>query len=390
MFLHITNVTKQKMVEMLNERLKEHPDLKDVFVGNKLAADKGYPGKALIITSASANQKRLSNDDFIQDEIGRVALGRVIDKPSVSVEWIKELAGEGVPDLADPGFYFIEILQKPSQEGARGKFSVTSVFKRQEVFDPPVQKAVLDRVPLENKLRVFAEVGVDRRVLFSPSQFVFDTAANAVVLSETLTAEVLIVEYLEAGATSEHEFRANSENSSAISGVELAFGERSSVGDQQVVFIDTKSCRQFQVHGGQWEMSLELTGFAQDPGVQERLVDYATTWIWRDREEFENNHMIIQGVSIGPDAYDDEVEVAGLKYFTAAITVDLITAWEVHSPYLFEWRELLLYQEGHTGDLTDEEAAEIETSLIPVLDINSVEITLDSRPRIILPGLLTL
>lgn len=386
MFLHITNVTKQKIIQLFEERKHEVPELRDLLVSNKMPSTKDLPSKALIVTSASANQKKLSNDDFIQDEYGYTALGRIIGKPGLTVEWIQEDRSSGAA-MAPPGYYYLTVTQIPGQ-GLPGLLEITPVVRRVEAFQAPVQKALLEFTPIGGNVRV----RTPHRSMYAPSQYVYDAVENAIVLSEPLVEGhgPLTVEYLYAAESlGSFEFRRNAELR-AIPGVILAIGERYTLGDQQVLFIDTTPKRQYMVHGGQWEMSLELTAYAQDPGWQERIIDYAATWMWRDRIAFENSHIAVQSVSIGGDSTETEVEIAELPLFTASLSLEILTTWEIHSPYLFEWREILMYEDSHTGAMTDDEAAEVPSSLIPVLEIGDQEVTFDNRPRLILPGLQTI
>jgi hypothetical protein len=401
MFIQATNVIKQRLIREIRSRIAEHPDFSDVLVSNKMPF-RDPPSKAIIITNASGSNKRLSMDDFIRDETARASLARTVEHPSLAIEWVVDNPEVPYDEIADPGFYFTRILSVPTYNDP-GQYQITPVIKKQDRFSGdatnPLVVAELSEIPLESRLRVFVEVdGEYYRSLVSPANYVYDNVDNEVVLSDPIdsTRQELVVEYYYAAdVIGPINFMKNQSDVESINGVVLAFGERIVPDDEQVVVVGAvgdQVC--YKVYGGQWDISLDIQCFAQDPGMQERLADYVSIWLWERREDLENDHVIIEDISLGGENTDLEVEVSTVPYFSASLGLQIKTNWEIRIPVTFTWRALDIYDFSlDDGTLTDLEASNIPTTVIAVYPLEQDgfrSIISDVRVRMISPGFLAL
>jgi|CXWL01.1.fsa_nt_gi hypothetical protein len=397
MFIQITNVVKQRLIRHIKSRLIDHPDFHDVFVSNKMPSTKDLPAKAIIISGASGTQKRLDLSDHIATATSRAVLARTVEGPSTSIEWVTDNLLTDLDDVADSGYYYTKILSVPTYN-TPGTYEIIQVFRRQETFEPTLTTAPLAAIPLDNKLYVYTRYEGDfRRTLVSPAHYVYDSNLNEIVLSSPMDRETLVVEYYEAGQTITNiPFSKNSVDPVSLPGIVIAFGERIVLNDQQVVYVsspDKPAC--YDVSGGQYDLSFDVTCFAQDPGMQERLVDYVSLWLWEDRVELERDHLILnEPMSLGGEATDLEVSISNVPYFQASLTVPVKTNWEIHIPRVGQWRDIGIYDLSEDdGTLPDDSPViiNIKSKFIPVLDITKeTQFYPDMRIRLVRPGFLAI
>lgn len=396
MFIQATNVVKNRLIGVLERQLLQHPDFKDVLVSNKMPAEKDWPSKAIIISNVSGSQRKLDLSDLKMSGIpARSVLARTVEGRSTAIEWVMNNFRVLDADVVAAGYYYTKILTVPTYN-LPGTFQITPVLLQKDIFYPTLTTAPLSATPLNNKVRVYTTYqGVKRRSLVSPAQYIYDTNTNEIVLSEPLKTETLVVEYLVAGTVQSNiPFNKNTIDVSSLPGIVLAFGERIFEGDQQVIYVgnQTDPCiARYDVYGGQWALNVELTCYAQDPGMQERLLDYTSTWLWQQRVELENSNITITDIGLGGESTDLEVTVSKTPFFSASMSVDALVDWELMIPNLFSYNDISTFAEDD-GTLTDEQAAsEIESLVVPViLGDETTKYVLDTRHRLISPGFLAL
>lgn len=378
MFLHIINATKQKIIAKIRERKVEHPDFDDVYIGNKLPR-KDLPNKAIIITNASASQIKLGSDDFIQTVKGYATIVRVVDKPGLFIEWIKEI-GSMVP-----GYYYLKVVTYDSNT-RKGTYSSTPVYKRRMRFDAGASDVTLPVEPFEMRMEVIS----GNLQLLPPAQFVYDPSPRTVIFTQSPLYEGY-VEFLEEGPVNPSiPFTAMVTSVEGVPGVALAIGERIKIGDEQAVIISPTEDSQYEVRGGRFNLSLDITAYAQDPQTQERLVDYVSTWLWQERVKLTDEHVAITDISIGGESIDSQVTIAGIPFFQASLTLAITVDWEVHIPLVRRITEFSLYQNENDGNKTDEEIAEETKSIFKPykkLPSQHVSFICDARARLVVPAL---
>jgi len=386
------------MVRYIRSRIAEHPDLKDTLISNKMPA-RDIPNKAVIITNSPANQKKLSFDDLIESNVSsRVSLARTVEGPSTSIEWAMDNPAIVRGDMVADGYYFTKILTVPTVNSS-GSYSINPVAKIQDTFEGSESSKVLTNPPLEGKMTVYTtHLGSYHRHLLSPVHYVYDSSTNEVVLAKALPNETVIIEYFATQPTlGPFEFKKNSIDITSLPGVSVAFGERVYLGDQQVLNINNpdNSPSRVDIYGGFYEISLDITVRAQDPGDQERLADYVSVWIWEKRKELEESNIIISDMGLGGESTDSEVEVSSVPFFEASLSLSITTYWEMRKPLLFEWKQLEIYDiSDDDGTLSDAAAADISRTTIAVLDLvdegGGDFFIPDNRTRLISPGFLAI
>lgn len=393
MYIQVTNKTKQRLIQKIRRKILEHPDFADTLVTNKIPA-KSQPSKAIVISSASGPRRRFDLGDLIREhEKARCGLIRTVENPSTSIEWVVDNQNTLVNEWVTAGFYFVSITKVPTYN-AKGTFDIVPVLKAREVFEPGVTVAELARTPIEGRMKVYAvftQSPYDVRDLYAPSQYVYDASNNEVVLPQPLPREELVVEYLYDGTAQQNiEFSKNSYNTTALPGVVIAFGDRPVENDQQVVMVGSDfGTVSYDVYGGGFDLDIELTVYALDPDIQERMVDYLSVWLWYIKNELEaEDNMILHNVSIGGDSTDLQVEISSVPYFTATVSLEVTTHWEVRLPKTLKINGIHLYDTAYLdGSLTDEEIAKISSSLIQVADLGSSNYVFDTRARLFFSGI---
>jgi hypothetical protein len=160
-------------------------------------------------------------------------------------------------------------------------------------------------------------------------------------------------------------FAKNEINNKAIPGIILAFGDRIVENDQIVVVVERKRRDVAKLYGGRWTVSITLTVYAQDTIQTEEIADMVTMGLWAIKREYmlEKYGIIINSIDVGGIEEFTEDETAKELAYTAEITIECETNWEVAVPLLLEVMDISLYDIYDDSSMTDEEVAKVPSSL---------------------------
>lgn len=118
-YYYLTGALKRRVLHELkmcfSHYFPEHKDILD-YINHKYVF-KNRPQKGIVVTNAGASPMRLSADNFQGIVASYVMLANLDQKPSVSIEWVKEdmLALQRTNQFpSEAGIYYIEIYSKDS------------------------------------------------------------------------------------------------------------------------------------------------------------------------------------------------------------------------------------------------------------------------------------
>lgn len=120
-------------------------------------------------------------------------------------------------------------------------------------------------------------------------------------------------------------------NITAIPGVLLAFGDQ--LVDQDAVAVVVSSTRSdvAKVYGGKASVSMDVDVIARDPMTRNEMADLALMYLWQTQKEtLAEEGIAISDVSIGnmgEDSYDDNADDF---FYTATLSLSMLTDWEVY------------------------------------------------------------
>jgi len=154
-------------------------------------------------------------------------------------------------------------------------------------------------------------------------------------------------------------------NNQAIKGVVLAFERGMTKGDKQAVVVTKTREQVAQVYGGKWDMSVSIDTYTRDPKTQEELADLVVSVLWeRLKPRLDQEGIVVKSVSHDGESEELFDENSGSYYYSAAISLEFETDWELHKPLPFAIRWFDYVLGGQDTSLTEPEAIDTEESSI--------------------------
>lgn len=379
MYAVLTEGIKRRMLLELREFWAKDPKYKDTLTNNiqgKYSFDE-RPQQAIVMKSASATPTKFSADNFQGVVVSYCSLYKAYGKLGTSIEWVKEdrravQKNDGVfPSL--PGIYYIEVRAETyTWKGVPGTYLVFYI-------DPLL--SVVDEEPLQTDPRTY-ELS---KGSFHPGSLVLwempgnlflyeninysaDPATGLIKLTKPLPANTsLSADYRYAGiSTGPFPIEENGCNSTAIPGVVLAFGRRAYDGDIMAVSVTQNREESAREYGGKFEMSLDFDVIARDVHAQGEIADRTLMYLQaelRDRLSFEG--IEIDQVSHGGESEEVYDETGDDYYYTASLSLTILTDWAIQIPYGPSLNRLLqgsLLSDQITSGLDDNQLSEMGTS----------------------------
>lgn len=343
MYYKMTEGLKRLIVDELRAFWSTHPKYRDDLVQNiqgKFSFEE-RPQYGIVIKTSGGNRVDLSADNYVGMIESYVYLTRVVDKPGLSIEWVREdataIQNNGGRFPSPPGVYFIDVFDDD-------KFYVDpllDVYHEQVTQLDPVT-AQLQNIPLAGTLRLFEMPA--GYMLHEGTNYTLDQAPDGKLTGGiTLVAPMGHGRYLQAdyrhpsGSSGPHTIVEMHANNTAIPGVVLAFGRRVEKGDQLAVVVQDIRRPSALEYGGKWELSLDIDIIARDVYSQQEIADMTVIYLWgilRSRLSFQGVEIIDVGLGGESEEVYDE---AGDDYFyNASLTMTCSTDWSIHVP-LDQW-----------------------------------------------------
>ena len=393
MFANLTESIKRRFILELRDYWSTHPQYKDSLVPNIQGrySFEERPQQAIIMKGVSASPNSFSADHYVGTVVSYCHLTKVYGKNGTSIEWVKEDSvaiqnnNGKFPTL--PGIYYIEVLKEDVV--VRGVTRESFVF-----YVDPLLEAVDERPitlsPTEfevgagkfhkGSLRVFEMPG--NLPLYEGVHYISDPATGKIELFAALNRNTyLSVDYRYAGASlGPFNIEENGANNKAIPGVVLAFGRRFYEGDIMAVVITSEREDSSREFGGKWECSLEFDIMSRDIYTASEISDRSTVFLYATlRDRLASEGINIMNVSHGGESEEAYDENGDDYYYTASISVDVMTDWMIHLPlprYLSKVVPNTVSSSKEFSGLSDEQISETNspTTLNLVQNLNLQEL----------------
>jgi hypothetical protein len=292
----------------------------------------------------------LSADNFQGTVVSYCHLAKVYAKPGLSIEWVREdslaIQKNGGVFPSPRGIYFIEV--RLEEVNLPVENCPTSLNGEQLVFYVDPLLDVLDEQPAklsafqyqvaqeqfyEGSLRVY---GMPGNVVFTSGRdYTADPATGIITLTCPLPpSDFLSVDYRYAGeSVGPFPVPQDGSNNTAIPGVVLAFGRRAEDGDIMLVVVGDVREASAREYGGRWEMSFDIDVMARDTAAQQEITDRTLMFFYAiARNRLSEEGIEITQVSMGGEAEEVYDETGDDYYFTASISLTVLTDWCLHVP----------------------------------------------------------
>jgi hypothetical protein len=348
MYYVLSEAIKERMIGELREFWAKDPKYKDSLTPNiqgKYSFEE-RPQQAIILKSTSATPQRFSADNFQGTVVSYCTLYKAYGKLGTSIEWVREDSraiqkNAGVfPTI--PGIYYIEVRKEAlAWKGVTRDYLVFYVDPLLSVIDERPVASVDTRVYTVSQgafhpgsMVVYEMPG--NLPLYEGINYSADSATGIITLVRPLPSGTsLSVDYRYAGtSTGPFPVEENGANNTAIPGVVLAFGRRAYEGDVMAVGISERREEAAREFGGKFEMSVDLDIMARDVYAQGEITDRTLMYLQaqlRDRLSFEG--IEIDQVNHGGEAEETYDENEDSYFYTASLSVSLLTDWSIRIPY---------------------------------------------------------
>ena len=312
------------------------------FIQNKYAFDE-RPQFGIVVKGSSANNIKLSPQNLLGTVESHVMLS-YLDTPSYILEWVKEdfnTVKENGGSMPIPaGVYYIECLDAPTNPNEVGHFIIDPLLT---VTDEPLlqivsgveTRAELQNTPVLGTLHIW----LNRKLpLYEGKDYTVNyTTREVTILVNLLPGSILTSDYrYPVPSIGPIEWKWNTADWKTLPGVILAFGKRGKQGDKVVVVVYDDRVDTAIAHGGKFEVSFDIDVIAQDPMQMEEMADYTLMSLWHEkRPNLSFEGIEVTEVSIGGEAEEAYDEVADTFYYTASMSIQIQSDWEVHLPLPF-------------------------------------------------------
>jgi len=340
-YYNLLNAMKRRLILELKDSFAQHPVYNKIVsnIENKYSFAE-RPQFGIVVKGASANKVSLSADQFIGTLNSYVMLGYV-GAPTFPLEWVVEdaahldLHGGRMP--LPPGIYYVEILEAPADAQSIGKFMIDPLLT---VNDEPVIRFLsgietfgqLQQLPVQGTLRMWQNRNYR---LVEGKHYAVDYATGEVTFLERFShGAVVTADYrYPVASIGPVTYQWNTSDFRTLPGVVLAFGKRGKPGDKVAVVVYDDRTPTANAYGGRFDLTFEMDVIARDPHQMEELADLTMMYLlYQKRPKLSAEGIEVVDVSIGGEAEEVADETGDEFFYTASLSLQLQTPWEVHEP----------------------------------------------------------
>lgn len=344
MYFYLNGAMKRRLLNELKDSFSRHPVYSKIvpYIQDKYAFPE-RPQYGIVLKSASANKVGLSADNFVGIAVSHVALC-YYGTPAYPIEWVREdqavlQANEDrMPTV--PGDYYIEILTVPTNASEEGAYVIDPLLTiTQEpilYFQSGVEtEGQLQNLPVRNTVRLF-ENGRYRLIEGTDYAVDYDTGAIKFLTPFNPGARVTASYRHAAPSLGPIPFRWNTSDQTTLPGVVIAFGKRAREGDKVAIAVTQDRVDTARIYGGKWDLTYEFDCIAQDSIQREEIADWAIMYLWAEKREFLANEGIsLTEISMGGESEEPMDETGDIFMYTASVSVQIQSEWEMHVPLPF-------------------------------------------------------
>jgi hypothetical protein len=375
MYYYLTEVVKRRLIYELRHYYAAHPLYKKIT--NGIVEKYNWnerPQYGIVVMDASASKMWLSGDHFLGNIESYVMLARVNNLPGQALEWVREdtqaIHQNNNVFPSQAGIYYIDITTV-DHNLRTGQFFVDPLIsvKNEKVLESTGVEttATLLNLPVIDGT-IFGLRNGSTPLVEGEDYTVNLTTGDIVFLGQVPfpDGDIITFDYrYPAASTGPHDFRFEQANLTAIPGVILAFGERAEAGQKQAILVNEERQVVAEEYGGKWELSLNLDIVARDPIQRNKLADLTGMFLWTIlKPQWEREGLSILDVGLGGESEEPYDEVGDDYFYNASISMQIMTDWAMFVAQPLTIRTIGF---GDVGGLTDEEAADVPSSLEPMV-----------------------
>lgn len=371
MYYYLLSSLKRRIILELQDTFSKHPVYAKAvpFIQSKYAFDE-RPQFGVVVKGSSGNKTQLSAENFLGVVSSHVMLA-YLDTPSYLLEWVKEdlnvvrANSDVVPTPA--GVYYIECLSAPTNQGEKGTFIIDPLLT---VTDEPILKSIsgvensafLQNEPVQGTLRIWE----NRRILLQEGRDYTVSGSKISIIGKLIPGSILTADYrYVVDSIGPVEWSWNSSDCTTLPGVILAFGKRGKVGDKQAVVVYSDRVDVANAYGGRFDASFDLDVIATDPVQMEEMADYAVMSLWAEkRSALSFEGLELTDVSMGGEAEESYDETADTYYYTASLSIQIQSDWEVHVPIPFTVSQVSSYTKSAEDSMGADRTGPGKSSLV--------------------------
>lgn len=377
MYYCLTQAVKRRLIHELKDSFAAHPIYDKIvpWIQNRYSFDE-RPQMGIVVKGASANKVGLSSDNYLGRVQSHVMLAYV-GAPVYPIEWVREdiprIAANGGQMPTPPGVYYVEITKVPQHNQDLGEYFIDPLLT---VSNEPVlrfadgveDRAQLQQIPVKGTLRLWEN---GRFLLNEGTHYTVDYKTGAIsLLGSYSTGTVLNADYrYSVESVGPFTYGWNRCDATALPGVVLAFGKRSSIGDKVAVVVYEDRVDVAEAYGGKFQLSFELDVITRDTNQSEEIADLVIMYLWaQKRAALSAEGFEIDEVNMGGEAEEIFDETGDDYFYTANLTVQVQADWEMHIPL-----PLTVSRVTPTTAATDASASITDTTLATTLmnDVNN-------------------
>jgi hypothetical protein len=332
---------KRRLILELQDSFASHPVYNKIVpnIQNKYTFSE-RPQFGIVIKGASANKVQLSADQFVGTLYSYVMLAYV-GAPQFPIEWVVEdaayLDANGGRMPLPPGIYYVEILDAPEDAQSSGKFMVDPLLT---VNDEPVLRFLsgietvgqLQQLPVPGTLRLWQNRNY--RLVENKHYTVNYSTGELNFIDRFSPGSIITADYrYPVQSIGPVDYQWNQADFKTLPGVVLAFGKRGKAGDKVAVVVYDDRTATANAYGGRFDITFELDVIARDSNQMEELADLTMMYLmYQKRPSLSSEGIEVVDVTIGGEAEEVMDETGDEFSYTASISVQVQTPWEVHEP----------------------------------------------------------
>ncbi len=341
MYFYLIQSLKRRLILELQDSFAKHPiyDKLVPYIQNRFVF-KERPQFGIVVKGSSANKVALSADNFLGTVSSHVMLAYV-GEAVYPIEWVREdqaaLRENNDQMPINPGIYYIEILSVPTTPQDTGTFAVDPLI---EVFDEDVlmfmsgieREAQLQHAPAKGTLRLWEN---RRFQLKEGIHYTVDYTNGSIELLQPSTPNSILTAdyYYPVESLGPINFSWNTSDFTTLPGVVMAFGKRAKVGDKVAIRVYPERVDTASAYGGRFDVTFEFDAISQDTNQMEEIADLIFMYLWAQKRPILSSEGIeVNDVSMGGEAEEVYDETADLNYYTASMTIQMQSDWEIHIP----------------------------------------------------------
>jgi hypothetical protein len=346
MYYFLTDAVNDRFVSELRRFWSYDPRHKDLVdnIQSKYSF-KERPQKCIIVKSGSAQNLKLSPDQFRGIQQSYCTLTKVDNYPGLSIEWIREdvVAIQNNYGLfpTPPGIYYIEITSSNQNTGEH-QFTISPVVNvTNEYVNVTGLTGTLESPFIQGTLRLFEMPS--GQLLYDNTNYTSNYEEGTITLNTALLPNTwLLADYkYETNQLGPFAIRDNRASNKALPGIVLAFGKRIQLGDRQAILVSEIREPASLEYGGQWDLSIDIDIIARDVHEQRYMTDMTAMHIQHVlRDRMAEEGLLITEVSIGGETEEPYDDNADDYYFGSSISTSLQVEWAMYVPLVGRIRRI--------------------------------------------------